>query len=50
MYVLAWKQHNMSNFLNPLWQPRISAEMSDGDINPLNLLLKMDARELIILL
>lgn len=36
MYVLAWKQDNVSNF------PRISAEISDGDINPPKLLLKME--------
>lgn len=32
----------MSNFPNRLWQPRISVEMSDSDINPPKLLLKME--------
>lgn len=42
MYVLAWKQDNMSDFPNQLWQSRMSAEMSDSDINPPKLLLKME--------
>lgn len=33
----------MSNFPNRLWQPRISAEILDGDINPPKLLLKPES-------
>jgi hypothetical protein len=43
VYVLAWKQNIVSNSPNQLWQPRISAKMSDGDINLPKLLLKLES-------